>query len=128
MTSIRIETATNSRPVRAAAAPPATTANVLHSSKQNRLRHHDAGPGKRDYGPVDDQSALQRGPEGSHHTNLHNRFCRRSRTRGCAPEARTSGGYWYHQRCSEPAASVRDERFQDELLDDLARFTGTRLA
>jgi DNA-binding winged helix-turn-helix (wHTH) protein len=32
MTSIRIETATNSRPVRAAAALPATVANVPHSS------------------------------------------------------------------------------------------------
>jgi NAD(P)-dependent dehydrogenase (short-subunit alcohol dehydrogenase family) len=44
------------------------------------------------------------------------------------PEARTSGGYWYHQRRSEPAPSVHDQRFQDELLEDLARFTGTRLA
>jgi hypothetical protein len=43
------------------------------------------------------------------------------------PEARTSGGYWYHQRRAEPAPSVHDERFQDELLDELARFTGTRL-
>lgn len=44
------------------------------------------------------------------------------------PEARTSGGYWYHQRRSEPHPAVRDSRFQDELLDALARFTGTRLA
>ena len=43
------------------------------------------------------------------------------------PEARTSGAYWYHQRRAEPAASVHDERFQDELLEVLARFTGTRL-
>jgi NAD(P)-dependent dehydrogenase (short-subunit alcohol dehydrogenase family) len=43
------------------------------------------------------------------------------------PQARTSGGYWYHQRRNEPAPSVRDRRFQDELLEDLARFTGTRL-
>jgi NAD(P)-dependent dehydrogenase (short-subunit alcohol dehydrogenase family) len=42
-------------------------------------------------------------------------------------EARTSGGYWYHQRRTEPAASVHDERFQDELLDVLASVTGTRL-
>ena len=35
MTSVRIETATNSRPVRAAAAPPTTVAYVLHFSKQN---------------------------------------------------------------------------------------------
>jgi NAD(P)-dependent dehydrogenase (short-subunit alcohol dehydrogenase family) len=43
-------------------------------------------------------------------------------------EARTSGGYWYHRRRAEPAPSVHDQRFQDELLEDLARFTGTRLA
>jgi NAD(P)-dependent dehydrogenase (short-subunit alcohol dehydrogenase family) len=43
------------------------------------------------------------------------------------PEASTSGGYWYHQRRSEPAAAVRDERFQEELLDELERFTGTPL-
>jgi NAD(P)-dependent dehydrogenase (short-subunit alcohol dehydrogenase family) len=44
------------------------------------------------------------------------------------PEAMSSGGYWYHQRRNEPAPSVHDRRFQDELLEDLARFTGTRLA
>jgi NAD(P)-dependent dehydrogenase (short-subunit alcohol dehydrogenase family) len=44
------------------------------------------------------------------------------------PEALTSGGYWYHQRRREPARSVHDQRFQDELLEELARFTGTRLA
>ncbi len=44
------------------------------------------------------------------------------------PEARTSGGYWHHQRRAEPAASVHDQRFQDQLLDELARFTATRLA
>jgi NAD(P)-dependent dehydrogenase (short-subunit alcohol dehydrogenase family) len=43
------------------------------------------------------------------------------------PNARTSGGYWYHQRRAEPAATVHDQRFQDELLEDLARFAGTRL-
>ena len=43
------------------------------------------------------------------------------------PEAHTSGGYWYHQRLAEPAPSVHDQRFQDELLDALARFTGTPL-
>jgi len=42
-------------------------------------------------------------------------------------EARTSGGYWHHQRRSEPAPSVHDQRFQDELLEDLARFTATDL-
>ena len=44
------------------------------------------------------------------------------------PQARTSGGYWYHQRRAEPAASVHDQRFQDDLLDALARFTATPLA
>jgi len=43
------------------------------------------------------------------------------------PEARTSGGYWYHQRRADPAPSVRDQRFQDQLLEDLSRFTATRL-
>jgi NAD(P)-dependent dehydrogenase (short-subunit alcohol dehydrogenase family) len=43
------------------------------------------------------------------------------------PQARTSDGYWYHQRRAEPAPSVYDLRFQDQLLEDLARFTGTRL-
>jgi NAD(P)-dependent dehydrogenase (short-subunit alcohol dehydrogenase family) len=43
------------------------------------------------------------------------------------PEARTSGGYWHHQRRTEPAPSVHDQRFQDELLESLARFTATQL-
>jgi NAD(P)-dependent dehydrogenase (short-subunit alcohol dehydrogenase family) len=43
------------------------------------------------------------------------------------PHARTSGGYWYHQRRMEPHPAVHDRRFQDELLDHLARFTATRL-
>jgi NAD(P)-dependent dehydrogenase (short-subunit alcohol dehydrogenase family) len=43
------------------------------------------------------------------------------------PEALTSGGYWYHQRRREPAPSVHEERFQDELLEALSRFTGARL-
>jgi NAD(P)-dependent dehydrogenase (short-subunit alcohol dehydrogenase family) len=44
------------------------------------------------------------------------------------PRARTSGGYWYHQRRAEPAPAVHDQRFQDQLLEALAGFTGTRLA
>jgi NAD(P)-dependent dehydrogenase (short-subunit alcohol dehydrogenase family) len=44
------------------------------------------------------------------------------------PDALISGGYWYHQRRFEPHRAVADPRFQDELLDALARFTGTRLA
>jgi NAD(P)-dependent dehydrogenase (short-subunit alcohol dehydrogenase family) len=43
------------------------------------------------------------------------------------PEARFSGGYWYHQQRREPVSSVHEERFQDELLEDLGRFTGMRL-
>ena len=43
------------------------------------------------------------------------------------PEARTSGGYWYHQRREEAHPAVGDPRFQDQLLDELARLTGTRL-
>ena len=43
------------------------------------------------------------------------------------PEARTSGGYWFHRRRGEPHPAARDERFQDELLDALARATGVRL-
>jgi NAD(P)-dependent dehydrogenase (short-subunit alcohol dehydrogenase family) len=42
-------------------------------------------------------------------------------------DARTSGGYWYHQRQIEPHRAVHDRRFQDQLLDELARFTATRL-
>jgi len=43
-------------------------------------------------------------------------------------DARTSGGYWYHRRRMKPHPSVHDERFQDELLDALAGFTGASLA
>lgn len=43
------------------------------------------------------------------------------------PEARTSGGYWYHQRRAEPASAVYDQRFQDGLLEALARFTTTSI-
>jgi NAD(P)-dependent dehydrogenase (short-subunit alcohol dehydrogenase family) len=43
------------------------------------------------------------------------------------PDARTSGGYWHHQRRIEPHPAARDEWFQDQLLDELARFTATRL-
>ena len=43
------------------------------------------------------------------------------------PEARTSGGYWHHQRRSAPAPSVEDHHFQDQLLEELARFSGADL-
>jgi NAD(P)-dependent dehydrogenase (short-subunit alcohol dehydrogenase family) len=42
-------------------------------------------------------------------------------------EARTSGGYWFHQRRRQPHRSVHDHRFQEELLDELIRFTGVSL-
>jgi NAD(P)-dependent dehydrogenase (short-subunit alcohol dehydrogenase family) len=43
------------------------------------------------------------------------------------PDARTSGGYWHHQRRTEPHPAVQDRRFQDQLLEDLAGYTATRL-
>lgn len=43
------------------------------------------------------------------------------------PKARTSGGYWRHKRRIDPHPAVRDRRFQNQLLDDLARFSATRL-
>jgi NAD(P)-dependent dehydrogenase (short-subunit alcohol dehydrogenase family) len=42
-------------------------------------------------------------------------------------DARTSGGYWHHQRRRRPHRSVHDQRFQQELLDELVRFTGVSL-
>ncbi|HDS1530768.1 TPA: SDR family NAD(P)-dependent oxidoreductase [Stenotrophomonas maltophilia] len=44
------------------------------------------------------------------------------------PEALTSGGYWHHQKREQPHPAVSDTRFQDLLLADLARATGTKLA
>jgi NAD(P)-dependent dehydrogenase (short-subunit alcohol dehydrogenase family) len=43
------------------------------------------------------------------------------------PDARTSGGYWYHQQRRDPHPAVGDHPFQDALLDALAEATGTRL-
>ena len=43
------------------------------------------------------------------------------------PEALTSGGYWFHQRLRHPQPAVSDLRFQDDLLDALARFTDVPL-
>ena len=43
-----------------------------------------------------------------------------------APEARTSGGYWHHQRRVEPDTAVHDQRFQEQLVTELATCTGTR--
>lgn len=43
------------------------------------------------------------------------------------PEALTTGGYWFHQRRSDPHPSVHDERFQDRLVASLAAYTGVDL-
>jgi NAD(P)-dependent dehydrogenase (short-subunit alcohol dehydrogenase family) len=43
------------------------------------------------------------------------------------PEARSSGGYWYHQRRFEPHPAVHDPQFQEQLLGELARHTGVQL-
>ena len=43
------------------------------------------------------------------------------------PEARSSGGYWFHQRLRTPHPAVRDTHFQDSLLAALARFTAAPL-
>jgi NAD(P)-dependent dehydrogenase (short-subunit alcohol dehydrogenase family) len=43
------------------------------------------------------------------------------------PEARSSGGYWFHQRLRTPHPAVRDVHFQDSLLAALARFTAVPL-
>ena len=42
-------------------------------------------------------------------------------------DALTSGGYWHHQRRTDPHPSALDPHFQDELLESLAGFTGIRL-
>jgi NAD(P)-dependent dehydrogenase (short-subunit alcohol dehydrogenase family) len=43
------------------------------------------------------------------------------------PAARSSGGYWFHQRLRAPHPAVHNLHFQDDLLDALARFTGVPL-
>src|SRR3954470_22527064 len=43
-------------------------------------------------------------------------------------EARSSGGYWFHQRRRAPNPAVGDVQFQDSLLAALARFTDAPLA
>ncbi|MBA2951259.1 SDR family NAD(P)-dependent oxidoreductase [Streptomyces himalayensis] len=43
------------------------------------------------------------------------------------PEALTTGGYWYHGQRLQPHRAVRDEAFQDRLLQALAEETGTAL-
>ena len=44
-----------------------------------------------------------------------------------APEALTTGGYWYHRERVQPHTAVHDEAFQDRLLEALAKETGTTL-
>ena len=43
------------------------------------------------------------------------------------PKARSSGGYWFHQRLRAPHQAVHDTHFQDSLLAALARFTAAPL-
>jgi NAD(P)-dependent dehydrogenase (short-subunit alcohol dehydrogenase family) len=43
------------------------------------------------------------------------------------PEARTSGGYWFHKRRRGPHPAALDPQIQDDLLAALARFTGAPL-
>ena len=43
------------------------------------------------------------------------------------PDARTSGGYWYHQHREKAHRAAYDHGFQSELVDHLARVTGERL-
>jgi NAD(P)-dependent dehydrogenase (short-subunit alcohol dehydrogenase family) len=43
------------------------------------------------------------------------------------PEARSSGGYWYHQRLRSPHPAVHNTHFQDDLVEALARSTGVPL-
>jgi NAD(P)-dependent dehydrogenase (short-subunit alcohol dehydrogenase family) len=43
------------------------------------------------------------------------------------PKARTSGGYWHHQRRQDPNSAVGDTHFQDQLLAALAEETGESL-
>jgi NAD(P)-dependent dehydrogenase (short-subunit alcohol dehydrogenase family) len=44
------------------------------------------------------------------------------------PGARSSGGYWFHQRLQTPHPAVRDTHFQDSLLAALARFAAVPLS
>ncbi|MGW5330932.1 SDR family NAD(P)-dependent oxidoreductase [Streptomyces sp. NPDC004014] len=43
-------------------------------------------------------------------------------------EALTTGGYWYHRQRQQPHAAVRDEAFQDHLLQVLAEETGAGIS
>jgi NAD(P)-dependent dehydrogenase (short-subunit alcohol dehydrogenase family) len=43
------------------------------------------------------------------------------------PEARTTGGYWFHQERQQPDAAAHDVALQDALLAELAQATGVAL-
>jgi hypothetical protein len=43
------------------------------------------------------------------------------------PAARTTGGYWFHQRRRDPHEAVHDVAFQDRLLAALAHETGVTM-
>src|SRR5829696_8403390 len=43
------------------------------------------------------------------------------------PEARSGGGYWFHQRLRTPHPAAGNREFQDRLLDALAGFTDVPL-
>jgi len=43
------------------------------------------------------------------------------------PKALSSGGYWHHQQLQTPHPAVNESTFQDQLLSELARATGTTL-
>ncbi|AKV00283.1 daunorubicin C-13 ketoreductase [Labilithrix luteola] len=45
-----------------------------------------------------------------------------------AAQARTTNGYWHHQRRVDPHPAVHDLKWQTRLLDELARATGVSLA
>ena len=44
------------------------------------------------------------------------------------PEARTTGGCWFHQQRQDLGPAVQDRQLQDRLLGALAAYTGVRLA
>lgn len=43
------------------------------------------------------------------------------------PQARATGGYWYHRQRQQPHAAVHDKAFQDRLLRVLAEETGAEI-
>jgi len=44
------------------------------------------------------------------------------------PEARSSGGYWFHRRLRPPHPAAHDRQFQESLIDALVGHTGVSLA